>query len=243
MLTVKQVKPTRPVLVDSGISDWTSTFTTCGLGATWRRAGRFQTQLLLTSLPGVIMAGQVGLVEGHRGLMHWYVGEEPPQLGTTSHQLTKFPGDPDYSLQINSLSFTSDSCASISRCFQTDERWLFQGATVSLGGSLTTWSMVSQAAAASPPSWLCCSRDLCFPPAHQEKTYLSHSKSRYLCHFKDFSQFNERGTQGPRAAGGSTTLQGIEPLDRLRGIKPPLWDRPSSGYATADRRSRQKPPR
>lgn len=52
--------------------------------------------LLLTSLPGVIVAGLGGLAEGHRGLMHgdWYVGEEHLQLDTTSYQLTKFPGDP-----------------------------------------------------------------------------------------------------------------------------------------------------
>lgn len=177
-----------------------------------------------------------------QGLVCWRRASAAGHHEPPTHQIPWRPQTTPYRLTA-CLTFTSDSCISISRCFQTDERWLFQGATVSLGGSLTTWSMVSQAAAASPPSWLCCSRDLCFPPAHQEKTCLSHSKSRYLCHFKDFSQFNERGPQGPRAAGGSTTLQGIEPLDRLREIKPPLWDRPSSGYATADRGSWQKPPR
>lgn len=63
----------------------------------WRGEGQIQTRLfLLTSLPALIVAGLGGLAEGHRGLTHRdrHVGEEPLQLGTTSYQLTKFPGDP-----------------------------------------------------------------------------------------------------------------------------------------------------
>ena len=74
------------------------------------------------------------------------------------------------------------------------------------------------------------------------ENYFSHPKSRYLRHFKDFSQFKERGIQGPRAAGGTTALQGTEPLDWLCRTKLPLRDPPSSGYPTADHRSQQKPP-